>query len=344
MKFQLPIKIIAICAIAAGVTPVFSHIVLEEKSAPAGTIYKAVFQVGHGCQGSPTTGVSVQIPAGFQGARPYPKAGWTLSTQLGKLAKPYEQYGKQVTEDLTVVSWTAASKESALQDAYFDEFQLRGKLPETAGPMWFKVVQTCENGSNSWSEVPVSGMSTKGLKAPAPLLQVVAVAQPSAAAAPVLAAVTAPSQAVQVKDAWARATVAGQKASGAFMKITAKTATRLVAVSTPVAGVAEVHEMKMDGDIMKMRAIPGLDLPAGKTVELRAGGYHLMLMDLKQALVSGSVLPLTLHFKDAKGVESKQELLVPVAMLAPASVMPSGAAPAKLVDKAGEQEMHMHNH
>ncbi|MFZ3139405.1 MAG: YcnI family protein [Polaromonas sp.] len=111
---------------------------------------------------------------GIQGAKPYPKAGWTLATTLGKLAKPYDSHGKPVSEDVTVVSWTAASKDAALQDAHFDEFMLRGKLPETAGLLWFKVLQTCESGSNDWSETPASGSSAKGLKSPAVLLEVTA--------------------------------------------------------------------------------------------------------------------------------------------------------------------------
>jgi copper(I)-binding protein len=127
-------------------------------------------------------------------------------------------------------------------------------------------------------------------------------------AAPVFA------QSVDVKDAWARVSVPGQKATGAFMKITAKEGSRLVGASSPVAGVTEVHEMKMDGNVMKMRAVEGgLALPAGKTVELKPGGFHVMLMDLKAALPKDSTIPLTLVFKDAKGVESKLELKVPVA-------------------------------
>ena len=133
-----------------------------------------------------------------------------------------------------------------------------------------------------------------------------------------LACGTVYAQTVEVKDAWVRATVPGQKATGAFMKITAKDGAKLVAASTPAAGVAEVHEMKMDGDVMKMRAVQGgLDLPAGKTVELKSGGYHVMLMDLKATLAKDSTVPLTLVFKDAKGVESKVELKVPVAVAAP---------------------------
>ena len=133
-----------------------------------------------------------------------------------------------------------------------------------------------------------------------------------------LSAATSLAQAVDVKDAWVRATVPGQKATGAFMKITAKEGLKLIGGTTPAASVAEVHEMKMEGDIMKMRAVPALDLPAGQAVELKPGGYHLMLMDLKAPLAKDSKLPLTLVFKDAKGVESRVELSVPVSAAAPA--------------------------
>ncbi|MBT9507839.1 copper chaperone PCu(A)C [Rhodoferax sp.] len=132
-----------------------------------------------------------------------------------------------------------------------------------------------------------------------------------------LACGTAHAQTVEVRDAWVRASVQGQMATGAFMKITARDGARLVGVTSPVAGVAEVHEMKMEGDIMKMRAMPALDLPAGKTVELKPGGYHLMLMDLKAALPKDSTVPLTLVFKDGKGAESKVDLKVPVSVTAP---------------------------
>ena len=130
---------------------------------------------------------------------------------------------------------------------------------------------------------------------------------------------------VKVDKAWARATVQGQKGTGAFMSITASESTKLVGLSTPVAGVAEVHEMKMEGDVMKMRALPGgLDLPAGKTVDLKPGGYHVMLMDLKAPLAKDSTVPMTLVFKDAKGVESRLNITVPVSVTAPGSVAGAG--------------------
>ena len=122
---------------------------------------------------------------------------------------------------------------------------------------------------------------------------------------------------VAVQNAWVRTTVPGQKGTGAFMSLTAKSDLRLVGASSAVAGVAEVHEMKMNGDVMQMRAVAGVDLPAGKAVALQPGGFHVMLLDLKTALPKNTTVPLTLLFKDAKGMQSKVDLMVPVATTAP---------------------------
>lgn len=132
-----------------------------------------------------------------------------------------------------------------------------------------------------------------------------------------LAIAQAVSPSIEVTNAWVRSTVPGQMGTGAFMRITAKQSARLVGVTSPVASVAEVHEMKMDNDVMKMRAVPVLDLPAGKAVELKPGGYHVMLMDLTQPLIKDSKVPLTLIFRDDKGVQSKLELSLPVSAVAP---------------------------
>lgn len=123
---------------------------------------------------------------------------------------------------------------------------------------------------------------------------------------------------VKVENAWARASVAGQQASGAFMRLTAQEPLKLVGVESPAAAVAEVHEMKMEGDVMRMRAIDSLDLPKNVAVELKPGGYHLMLQQLKAPLVKDTQVPVTLVFKDAKGAESRLSLQVPVRMSAPA--------------------------
>jgi copper(I)-binding protein len=126
-----------------------------------------------------------------------------------------------------------------------------------------------------------------------------------------LAAAPAWSQ-VTVDQPWVRATVAAQKVTGAFMTLTAAKDSRLVGVSTPAAGVVEVHEMKMVDDLMRMRQVTALDLPAGKPVALVPGGYHLMLFQLKQQLKDGDKVPLTLEIEDANKVRStiKVEALV----------------------------------
>jgi len=132
--------------------------------------------------------------------------------------------------------------------------------------------------------------------------------------AAVLAASSALAQ-VEVKDAWIRATVSQQKATGAFMRLTAAQNTRVVQVSTPVAGVAEIHEMSMDGNMMRMRAVTALDLPAGQTVELKPGGYHVMLMELKQTIKEGDVVPLTLVLEGSDGKRTSLEVKVPARAL-----------------------------
>ncbi|TRZ63888.1 MAG: copper chaperone PCu(A)C [Rhodocyclaceae bacterium] len=102
------------------------------------------------------------------------------------------------------------------------------------------------------------------------------------------------AQSVSISDAWVRGTVAGQTATGAFMELKASENAALLGVSSPIAGTVEVHEMSMDKGVMKMRATPKLDLPAGKVVALKPGSYHIMLMDLKQPLKKGDSVPLTL--------------------------------------------------
>ncbi len=107
-------------------------------------------------------------------------------------------------------------------------------------------------------------------------------------------------------DPWVRGTVAQQKATGAFVQLTSKQGGRLVSASSPAAGLVEIHEMAMDGDVMKMRAVSGLDLPAGKAVALKPGGFHIMLFDLKRALKAGDTVPLTLVIE---GADKQRETL-----------------------------------
>ncbi len=140
---------------------------------------------------------------------------------------------------------------------------------------------------------------------------------------PVLALLALPAFAqVTVTDPWVRGTVPQQKATGAFMQLTAAQDTRLVAARSPVAGVVEIHEMAMEKDIMRMRALPdGLPLPAGKRVELKPGGYHVMLMDLKGPVKEGSTVPVTLVFEGKDKNRSEVEVKAPVRPLGEARAM-----------------------
>jgi copper(I)-binding protein len=127
----------------------------------------------------------------------------------------------------------------------------------------------------------------------------------SLVAAALLACVAAQAQtAPKVEAAWARPTVAGQSAGGAFLKITGgASADRLVAVSAPVAKATELHTMKMEGNVMRMHAVPGIDVPAGQAVELKPGGLHVMFMGLSEPLKAGATFPLTLRFEKAGEVK-----------------------------------------
>ncbi|MFM8756644.1 MAG: copper chaperone PCu(A)C [Limnohabitans sp.] len=123
-----------------------------------------------------------------------------------------------------------------------------------------------------------------------------------------------------IKDAWVRATVAQQKATGAFMQLQSAQDAKLVAAQSPVAGVVEVHEMAMDGGVMKMRAVPSLALPAGKAVELKPGGYHIMLMDLKAQVKDGDTVPVTLVVEGQDGKRQTHELQAVARRLAASGV------------------------
>jgi periplasmic copper chaperone A len=141
------------------------------------------------------------------------------------------------------------------------------------------------------------------------------------AAATLLAATAAHAQ-TTVAEPWVRSTVAGQKATGAFLQITSASGGKLVSASSPVAGVVEIHEMAMEGNVMKMRALPkGLDLPAGKAVALKPGGLHVMLMDLKQPLKAGDTVPLSLV---VEGAANKRETIEVKATVRGAQAAPAG--------------------
>lgn len=138
--------------------------------------------------------------------------------------------------------------------------------------------------------------------------------------------------AVAIDDAWVRATVPAQQATGAFMRLTSPANAKLVGAKSPAAKVVEVHEMAMQNDVMKMRQIPALDLPAGTPVELKPGGYHIMLMGLTHQLNAGDKVPVTLMFEDAAKKQSD------VTVQAEVRALNTPAAPAG--DHGGMKHQH----
>lgn len=176
-------------------------------------------------------------------------------------------------------------------------------------------------------------MSTRRAS-PLPALRSAALAAAWAATLSAVSALACTAHAqVAVRDAWVRATVPGQQATGMFATFTAQQDSKLVGASSPAAASVEVHEMKMEGDIMRMRAIAALPLPAGQAVALKPGSYHLMLMGLKKPLNAGSTVSLQLVVEDAQKTQSTLNISVPVQKAAPAT----GA-------ERGHSHSHDHGH
>lgn len=286
----------AACAAALlFVSPAFAHVTLEQKDATAGTSYKGVLRVPHGCGEAATTGIKVSIPEGVISVKPQPKAGWTLATEAGPYGKAYEvMHGPPAKEGVKTITWSGGN----LPNAYYDEFVFTAYLAPNASPqtLYFPVLQSCEGGGSSdWSEIP-SAAAPKPAR-PAPALKV-------AASAP--AASTVKVGDLVITAPWSRATPGGAKVAGGFLTITntGKTADKLVSGSFAQAGRFEVHEMAMKDGVMTMRPVSGgLEIPAGGTVTLAPGGYHVMFMDLKQPLKEGDAVKGTLTFEKAGTVE-----------------------------------------
>lgn len=145
-----------------------AHVVLEQKSAPAASYYKATFMVGHGCEGSPTTSIRIAIPPGVIAVKPMPKTGWMLRTRIESLNPPQELHGKPVTEAVAEVSWDGGN----LADSNYDEFVMLMRLPADPGKLYFKAIQGCEQGENRWEQIPEAGRTTRDYRYPAAVLDV----------------------------------------------------------------------------------------------------------------------------------------------------------------------------
>ena len=277
----------------------FGHAVLERREAQAGAFYRGVVQITHGCDGSATRSVSVQIPEGAVGARPMAKPGWTIATRRGPYAKTYPFVHGSLSEGVREITWTGGG----LPADQFDEFVFSVRMAEDfrAGEaVYFPVDQLCETGAHHWIEIPAAGQDAHALASPAPAVRIVAAAVGQAMAAP--GPVTVKAGDLAIERPWMRATPGGATVAGGYVRITntGKAPDRLVGTSIPLAGRGEVHEMSMDGGVMKMRPVEGgLEIKPGQTVELKPGGFHLMFMDLRSGPKAGETIRGTLVFERA---------------------------------------------
>lgn len=164
--------VVATVLAMAAAPAAFAHVTLETRQAPASSTYKAVLKVPHGCGGSPTVRIRVQIPEGVIGVKPQPKAGWELAIVKGPLAHPVQDsHGNMVTEAVREVIWSGGR----LPDEHYDEFVFSLKLPDAPDTtLYFPTVQDCEAGVKRWIEIPEEGRSAADYKEPAPALRLTA--------------------------------------------------------------------------------------------------------------------------------------------------------------------------
>jgi len=284
---------------------VSAHVGLEKPEATLGAPYKAVFKVPHGCNGSPTSSITIEIPEGVIGVKPMPKPGWTLATERGAYRNEYAFYhGRKVSEGVRKVTWTGGP----LLDEHYDEFVLSsfiaGEL--AAGTVSFPVIQGCEKGELKWVEVAAPGQDPHDLKAPAPTLKLIAAGSDHGGGDHHHAATTeAKIGDLVIEKPWSRATPPGVKVAAGYMTIrnTGATADTLLGGSASFADRIEVHESSEKDGVASMRKLDqGLEIPAHGSVELKPGGLHLMLIGLKGALKAGDPVQLVLNFEKAGAV------------------------------------------
>ena len=156
-----PAAILLAAALAAAGGSAAAHVSLAERQAAAGDYARLTLRVPHGCNGRPTTALSIELPPGLASVKPMPKPGWTLAIEREPLATPLSLHGRPVTERVSRVRW----EEGSLANEHFDEFALLVRLPDAPGALTLRIVQHCGAETVDWSGGPDS-------ETPAPVLQV----------------------------------------------------------------------------------------------------------------------------------------------------------------------------
>lgn len=297
-----------------------AHVTLERSTVVPDTTYRGVLQVNHGCRGAATTAISVTIPEGVIGVRPVPKPGWKLTIDRAAYKKPYKLYGETLTEGPRALTWSGGT----LPDDEYDEFTFVARVTGdyvSGATLYFPVVQSCGATVSRWVEEPAPGQEPARLSSPAPAVHVIAAASGAAPAAAMsdhdmrmpmggedkaapaaMSGHTVKAGAIVIATPWMRATPGGAQVAGAYIRLTntGSEPDRLIGASIALAKRGEVHEMSIEGGVMKMHEVEGgLEIKPGQTVELKPGGYHLMFLDLIAAPKQGEEIKGTLTFAKA---------------------------------------------
>jgi uncharacterized protein YcnI/copper(I)-binding protein len=304
---------------AFGVAEAQAHATFVDSTVTVDSTSVIALQIPHGCDGKATTEVQIRLPEGFVFAKPQPKPGWELQIITGNYAQIYDNHGEKVTSGPVEIRWKGGN----LADAYYDTFNIQGKVSGVAAgkTLAFPAVQLCgTDGKVAWDQVAPEGTNPHSLKSPAPTLSVVAkgagghddhAGMDMAGMDHSGGASEAHDEVVKVGDldvtgAFTKAMLPGQPVGGGYFTVrnNGKSDDMLVSVGSPIAGSVELHEMAMQGEVMRMRKLDtGIAIPAGKTVELTPGGLHLMFIKVKEPFKQGGKVPVTLTFEKAGKVD-----------------------------------------
>lgn len=264
--------------------PALAHVTADPAEAQPGSYFRTALRVPHGCGGQPTTALRVAIPDGIVSAKAQAKPGWQVQSETRKLAQPVDLgHGRKGDSVVGAITWSGGS----LPNDLFDEFGLVLKLPDAPGAqIALAVTQHCGDKTIAWDQLAQTGQDPHALERPATLIRIAG--EPAATAG-----------SIRIQQPFARATPA--KVGGAFMVLQngGSAADRLLKAESPIAADVELHTHVKDGDAMRMRQVDGIPVPAGGAAKLEPGGYHVMLIGLKQPLKEGMHFPLTLTFEKA---------------------------------------------
>lgn len=280
-KHGLVLAVLSLAAIGS----VSAHAVLDRSLIAPGQSLHLSIAISHGCKGSPTTAVRVQIPEGLIVEKAGNAEGFRVDTVKARYERPWNGPQGPVSEGVKEIIWSGGT----LADKTRGEFPLDLYVSadvQTTGTLVLPVVQSCVDGENRWTEQADTQAARDALKSPAPVLTLVK-----------------PEQAhLDIRNGRSRVTPNGAPVAGGYVTIRNfdTKPDRLVAASLPLAVRVEIHEMSMSDGIMRMRALEnGLEIPAGGTVELKQGSFHLMFIKPARAFAEGEYIDGTLTFERA---------------------------------------------